>query len=457
MIPITPIFKVPCPIMKKNYRILKVCSANSNEIEEYYRNNNFEQLDYEEQIKQFQAANIILPGSWSGCMEKLGNECTDVLVNATSMQQQWCMAKGLDIDFSKKDWMYRILREHISDYKPDILFFYDSVFTWFSERQRKELRDDFPFLKFITGLWGDELSGHPSYSKAFANADLVFTSTALYRDMFTTAGIPAHVLGNCFDHFVASVESKPGESRDSHHLTFVGSTGFGCDQHRQRYLNLLAMMQRTDLKAWTHERNLKQRTINARSPASMVKTPMKWIGKRSLNLLSTHQLETMKEHRLMNWKIAKYIDETITIRNGRSIRGEYFLDKQKISELFPDRCRPFLEYASDYFEVLQQSKYVFNTHRDELADGPNIRVFEATGMGSCLITDRGNEMKEFFVPDKELVTYDTVDEAIEKIEYLDCHEDERAEIARAGQKRTLTDHTIVNRCEKIHEIVSGLI
>ena len=44
-----------------------------------------------------------------------------------------------------------------------------------------------------------------------------------------------------------------------------------------------------------------------------------------------------------------------------------------------------------------------------------------------------------------------MDEAVEKVTYLLDHEDERAEIARAGQKRTLMDHTIFNRCQLIDE------
>jgi len=106
---------------------------------------------------------------------------------------------------------------------------------------------------------------------------------------------------------------------------------------------------------------------------------------------------------------------------------------------------------------MRRSKFVFNNHRDELSDYANVRVFEATGVGSCLITDRGKEMKNFFVLDKEIVTFESIDEAIEKIEYLDSHDDARAEIAQAGQKRTLADHTVVKRCEKIHQVVSDLI
>ena len=74
-------------------------------------------------------------------------------------------------------------------------------------------------------------------------------------------------------------------------------------------------------------------------------------------------------------------------------------------------------------------------------------------MGSCLVTDRGREMKDYFVADKEIVTYESSEEAVEKIRYLQDHEEERAAIAQAGKNRTLTDYTVENQCQEIHEVV----
>ena len=444
--------------MRENFRILRICTWNQSQIESYYHNNNFQELSYNEQLERFRKANYITNGSWSNAMMEIGNECTDLLLNATSMQQTWCIEKGIDIDFSQEDWIYRILRAKITDYKPDILFFYDSVFAWFSEKQRAELHNDFPFLRLITGLWGDELSGYANYSKAFSNVDLIFTNTELTRDVLRDAGITARVLGNCFDNVVAQQKLDPDPSlAELYHLVFLGNTGYGSDQHRQRYVNVLDMMQRTDMEVWTSEPDPKIINIETTFFTKTAKLPLKWLGKGALSTLTLAQLEALKQHRLMSWKIAKYIDEIIMRRNGQPIKGEFFLDKQKIATLFPNQCHPVLESWSDYFEVMRRSKFVFNNHRDELSDYANVRVFEATGAGSCLITDRGKEMKNVFELDKEIVTFESIDEAIEKIEYLDSHDDARAEIAQAGQKRTLADHTVAKRCEKIHQVVSDLI
>ena len=78
-----------------------------------------------------------------------------------------------------------------------------------------------------------------------------------------------------------------------------------------------------------------------------------------------------------------------------------------------------------------------------------MRLFEATGVGTCLISDHGPNISDMFEPDVEIVTYRSVEECIEKVEYLNSRPEERARIAAAGQKRTLTDHSIAKRCATI--------
>jgi spore maturation protein CgeB len=66
-------------------------------------------------------------------------------------------------------------------------------------------------------------------------------------------------------------------------------------------------------------------------------------------------------------------------------------------------------------------------------------------------------MSDLFEEDKEVVTYRTVDEAIEKAKYLIDHEDVREEIGKAGQERTLKDHTVFSRCQLIDEAIQKML
>ena len=142
------------------------------------------------------------------------------------------------------------------------------------------------------------------------------------------------------------------------------------------------------------------------------------------------------------------------------IEENYGSDEPKIplSELFPDRCHPPV-FGLDMYEVLRRSKFSFNRHTDALGEQifGNIRIFEATGVGSCLVTDFTESGRELFEPDHEIVSYSCMDECIEKLTYLMDHEDERAAIAAAGQKRVLGSHTMRHRCAQIHDIIAPAI
>ena len=82
-----------------------------------------------------------------------------------------------------------------------------------------------------------------------------------------------------------------------------------------------------------------------------------------------------------------------------------------------------------------------------------MRLYEATGVGSLLLTDEGSNLAELFEPGREVVTYAGVDELVEKARHYLAHEDERRAIAAAGQARTLRDHTYELRMRELAEIL----
>jgi len=83
-----------------------------------------------------------------------------------------------------------------------------------------------------------------------------------------------------------------------------------------------------------------------------------------------------------------------------------------------------------------------------------MRLFEATGVGSCLVTDHKKNIKDLFEPDHEVITFKTDIEAVAKIRWLIEHPEKRREIASAGQQRTLKEHTFEKRAAILNEIIS---
>ncbi len=116
------------------------------------------------------------------------------------------------------------------------------------------------------------------------------------------------------------------------------------------------------------------------------------------------------------------------------------------------------KWGLDMYKILSRSKISFNRHIDvSLNNANNMRLFEATGMGSLLLTDRKDNLNKLFEIDKEIVTYSCKEEASEKVKYLIKNPDKAKEIALAGQARTLKDHTYEIRMKELLEILKKYI
>jgi spore maturation protein CgeB len=87
----------------------------------------------------------------------------------------------------------------------------------------------------------------------------------------------------------------------------------------------------------------------------------------------------------------------------------------------------------------------------------NVRLFEATGVGTLLLTDRKDNLSDMFEPGKEVAVYASADECVETIRYYLDHESEREAIARAGQERTLRDHNYDVRMQELGEILNRYV
>lgn len=83
------------------------------------------------------------------------------------------------------------------------------------------------------------------------------------------------------------------------------------------------------------------------------------------------------------------------------------------------------------------------------------RIFETCGRGGFIIHPNIEGLDECYVPYKEFVPYDYGDfkGLFEKIDWFLDHPEERAKIAKAGQERTKKDHTLLNRCKQLMEMV----
>lgn len=103
--------------------------------------------------------------------------------------------------------------------------------------------------------------------------------------------------------------------------------------------------------------------------------------------------------------------------------------------------------------VYSQSRIVFNC---SIAGDVTMRIFEGTACGAMVLTDSvSNGLDELFEVGREVVIYQDDADLLDKIAYYLAHEEEREAIARAGQRRTLGEHTYQHCVQKILSAVSA--
>lgn len=112
-------------------------------------------------------------------------------------------------------------------------------------------------------------------------------------------------------------------------------------------------------------------------------------------------------------------------------------------------------WGRDMYQVLRRSLVTLNHHGDVAPYANNMRLYEATGMGALLITDYKDNLHEMFELEKEVVTYRSAEEGVDKVRF---YLDERNSAARetimaAGRKRTLSDHTYESRMRRLVELI----
>jgi len=140
------------------------------------------------------------------------------------------------------------------------------------------------------------------------------------------------------------------------------------------------------------------------------------------------------------------------------------------AEMITPAMRPYMRkpvFGLAMHKALRKGRIVFDTqgsihlvrpdgarHLDLAAgDTANMRLFEATGGGSLLITDALPGVSRFFEPDKEIVTFRDEEDLITKILYFLSHAEEREAIAARGQSRCLSDWSMARATKSFMEIV----
>lgn len=114
---------------------------------------------------------------------------------------------------------------------------------------------------------------------------------------------------------------------------------------------------------------------------------------------------------------------------------------------------PPLPGRDDYFRHFREVAINLNLVSGNAESGLNMRHFEITASGGFMLCYDQPEIHELFAPGRECAVFRDECDLLEKIDYYLARPDERAEIAAAGQRRTLSQHLYRHRLRSLLRIV----
>lgn len=348
----------------------------------YDKNPALKEASYKEQYGAIMADCFAWADFWKKHLEDTGRyEVEEIIINNEHMQKRWAMEHN--VHYNENNWIESILEAQIAELKPDVWFSHADVDPNF----RLKIRRSHPKIKFIFGY--DGTLKHDISS--FAGCDLVLSCIDDTIAYYEHHGLNGYFLPYAFEK---EILNKIRKREPVHNVSFVGSFYPFKGLHSERLHLIAGLSQKTPLDIY--------------SPAILHKGFLPYLWAVS------------KLARNKQWEDVSYSN-------------------------YIDKVRKGTVYGIEMYQVLSDSKITLNFHGDIVGKkGGNMRLFEATGAGTCLVTDWKENLEEFFEPEKEIVSFKTPEECLEKLNYLLSHENERESIALAGQKKTLNEYSYEN-------------
>jgi spore maturation protein CgeB len=405
-------------------RLVKVTTFYDAYLRQFYRRHPLLTVSpYAEQRRQLLRDGFGWADFFQGPLAAHGYDADDLVINAKPLQRAWAREAGLS--FPRGDWTLEVALEQIRRADPEVLFLDDT--STFPAEWIARARAACPHVRLVLG-W----SGTPSSrADALAAYDAVLSCIPELVTELAAAGVRAFHLHHAFEPRL--LERINAKSAPVHDLTFVGQMVPDSLFHQERQRMLLRLAEEFDIRVYSP---MGQESLSAR-----VKSALKPVLR----------------------PIAAALDRApipARIRNAVPLPpadSPAFQPRTMFPSALARRVRRPV-FGLEMFQTLRDSRVTFNCHIGaSRRSATNMRLFEATGVGSCLLTDAKDDLGRLFAVDEEVVAYRSLDECLDKVRWLLANPGRAEDIGRRGQRRTLRDHTFVQRAEALHEIIRGLL
>jgi spore maturation protein CgeB len=363
-----------------------------------------ERLPYAEQARALAADFHGLSDSWSQVLPAHGHELTELTINVVGLQRAWAREHGLRGD--GPGWLDDVCVDQVRRAAPDAIWYDD-----YDRARLRRLRAAAPSVRWAFGHVGSALPA----TDVWPDLDFVLSCADEAVELLRARGVRARQLHHAFDPRIqARLGARP--SAPAHALSFVGQIVRGHGFHRERQALLEAL---ADLGA--------------------------------LTIFSSEAGEELGQAARALWMAARLRDRTAAVTTAGALLQR--LRRHVTLRRLVPRLRPAV-FGMRMYQTLHASQMTLNIHADSSPRfASNMRLFETTGVGTCLVTDARDNLPQLFDVDREIVVYRSAAECREKIAWLLEHPEACARIGQAGQARTLARHSFAARAPELAQIL----
>lgn len=407
-----------------SYRLLSLCTYYEDWLTHYYLDHpEVVHWSYADQMAHLADQHFGNANYMDQHLTQLGVETAQVIWNARPLQDAWAREHSLE-NLSRT----QLILHQLAAFQPTVVLI-DGIA--FDDPFFQRIRHDIPSVKAILGFLCAPCSD--SGIKSLRCCDLILTCTPHFQEKFTQLGIRSRLIYHAFEPsllpLISKTSSDPGPD-----LVFMGSLMSGQGYHHTRRDLVLKLLDaKIDFDVFS--------TVS--KPETLTKTALRSgmydlvQGLRRVGVPPSWIAKVPGLSRALSWSQRPQRDLLFSRINAHL--------KPPVVGL-------------KMLAALANAKIGFNAHIDAAGEyAGNMRLFETTGVGTCLLTDAKKNMADLFEIDREVVTYRSIDEALEKINWLLAHPQERAAIAKAGQERTLRSHNYELRSKDLNRHILDLL
>ncbi|MDE5443669.1 glycosyltransferase [Bradyrhizobium sp. CSA207] len=121
------------------------------------------------------------------------------------------------------------------------------------------------------------------------------------------------------------------------------------------------------------------------------------------------------------------------------------------------RCFQGEVWGTEMYQVLRRSRITLNSHIDIAGEeAGNMRLFEATGVGTFLLTDYKRNLDTLFEPSRDVAVWRSPEDCAASIDRYLNDESSRLALATAGQEATLSRHNFNQRVREILDFIAHI-